>query len=77
MTRLDTDLTSTGPPFGYGDSIFLILVSQKTSFLYSPTVMAMTRAQWGVRLKMFLLGFQSQKEMTQLLQLVPRKEVTQ
>ena len=63
--------------------IFLVLVSQQTSFLSSPTnkarvslmkVMAVIRAQLGVRLKMFLLGLQSQKEMTPLSQLVPRKE---
>ena len=65
--------------------IFLVLVSQQTSFLSSPTdkarvsliglkVMAVTGAQWGVRLNMFLLELQSQNDMTPLSQLLPRKD---
>ena len=65
--------------------IFLVFVSQQTSFLSNPTdkarvslmglkVMALTGAQWGVRLKIFLFELQSQKEMTPLSQLVPRNE---
>ena len=57
----------------------------QTSFLSSPKdkarmslmglkVMAVTGRSGGTRLKMFLLELQSQKEMTPLSQLVPRKE---
>ena len=37
-------------------------------------VMAVDGAQWGVKLKMFLLALQSQNERTPLSQLLPRKE---
>ena len=64
---------------------FLVFVSQQTSLLSSPTdkarvslmglkVMAVAGAQWGVKLKIFLLALQSQNEITPLSQLLPRKE---